>query len=620
MKDSLNQFGCFNFHVPQGEMYLAEQSQKKIQYLTEEIQEHKKWKPLVLSNEYFGREFEKNVEKLWKLMRDDRVFIIGIHGMGGVGKTFLANYMQNEIKRIKTFKDVLWVTVSHYFTIFKLQERIAKIIKVESFTQTMRGKEQCDDPDNDSHNDFDNDDDDDEDYCDDYEEDWMLFLLKLKSYGTPLTLSPQMRNIARYVVKKCYGLPLGISMMARTMKGKTDIHWWRHVLNKFDKLEMGVDMEEKVFTVLRRSYDNLSGKDLQKCFLYVALLPNSMFRNCLIGKLVNTELLDGNKSVEEIFDETNVIVDELINHSLLEAKEARVPSSVEVLSMHGLVRKMALNILRESVSKMMIKCNGNMPDTQKWAIDLEVVSLARNKIKTIPEGTSPNCPRLLTLLLFENYITHIPECFFTHMNALTTLDLSENFFLRCLPHSLSNLRSLTSLMLNECNKLEDIPPLGELQSLLRLEISNCSIRAPPEGLENLVNLKWLDLSMNKNLKLVTGSFLPSLTKIRYLDLSGCIGGIGVEDVKEMTMLECFAGTFVDHDNFDNYVEEILNSTNGPQTYFIHMDHGSKMSLYSESCLSTFNGRIISFRNCKEVLYVLPLNIMKLLVYCNDYWV
>ncbi|XP_022635783.1 probable disease resistance protein At4g27220 isoform X2 [Vigna radiata var. radiata] len=700
MKNSLNQFRCSDFYVPQGEMYSAEESQKKIQHLTEEIQKHKKLKPLVLSNEYFGRKFEKNVETLWKLMRDDRVFIIGIYGMGGVGKTFLAKYMQSEIKRTKTFENVLWFTVPYSFSIFSLQEDIAKIIKVRfhTYDETERAmiltKElekrgniililddvwryvdlemvgislringikliitsrlrdifqqmdclsiniievspfyyyhhynSCDIY---YRNDYDDDSDEDDDK---YDEALKLFLLKLGSYGTPLTLSPEVRDIVRYVVKECDGLPLGISVMAQTMKGKTDIHWWRRVQNKFDKLKMGVEMQDKVFTVLRRSYFNLKEKDWQKCFLYIALLPNFMRRNCLIKKLVDTGQLEGNGSLEEIFDEANVLVDKLVNDSLLEAnkeKEIKHLSSYKndlVLSMHGLVRKMALNILKQSVNNMMIKCNGNMtkiPYTEKWATDLEVVSLAHNNIQVIPEGTSPNCPRLSTLLLFENSIYHIPECFFAHMEALKTLDLSKNKSLTCLPHSLSNLTSLTSLMLHECSELNYIPPLGELHSLLRLQISSCSIKAPPQGLENLINLKWLDLSMNKNLKLVPGSFLPSLTKIHYLDLLGCAGGIEVEDVKGMTMLECFAGTFVVQDNykdnFSRYVREILDSTNGPQTYFINLDNKRNMSTLIEYPFSRFKDRTMSFSDCKELIHFLPRDLLKLELKYNDHWI
>jgi len=47
-----------------------------------------------------------------------------------------------------------------------------------------------------------------------------------------------------------------------------------------------------------------------------------------------------------------------------------------------------------------------IPHIQEWTIDLETVSLAKNRIKAVP-----NCPRLSTLLLFDNLIKHIPGVF-----------------------------------------------------------------------------------------------------------------------------------------------------------------------------------------------------------------
>ena len=659
IKNSLNQFE--SFFVP--EISISEE-QNKIQWLTKKVEEHEKEKPSVLSNEFVGREFGKNVRKIQELLEDDRVLIIGIYGMGGVGKTFLATYMQSEIKRNKTFNDVLWVTVSYGFTIFKLQNLIAEKIKVELYGDDERKRTKilarelekrkkivvilddvwtyidlkkvgiplgvkgikliitsrlkhvfeqmdCQPINMISVNPFPH------YFCD---EAWELFLLKHGQGWTPSTLSPEVENIARDIVRKCDGVPLGISVIARIMKGKIDIYWWRHALNKLDTLGMGVEMQEEVLSVLRRSYDNLTEKDLQKCFLYSALLPNYLERNDLIMKLVDRGLLNRERNLKEIFYEGNVMVDKLINHSLFSG-------DYRTVTMHGLVRKMAWNIWKESGSKMIVKCSKDMekiPHIREWTIDLEAVSLANNSIKEIPEDTSPNCPRLSTLLLFDNSIKHIPGCFFTHMNALTTLDLSQNKELICLPHSLSNLRSLTSLTLNQCSKLEYIPSLGELQSLLKLQISDCSIRAAPEGLENLVNLEWLDLSKNWKLKLVPGSFLPSLTNIQYLNLGGC-PGISVEGVEGMTMLECFSGTFVVRDNliFNRYVRETLDSGYGPQTYVIHYqdwnDEGHWNPYFDDRTLLQFDCRAIQIGDCKELSYVLPRDLARLSVKDNDQW-
>jgi sentrin-specific protease 7 len=251
--------------------------------------------------------------------------------MGGVGKTLLATLVKKELMRKATFKDVCWVTVSQNASISKLQHDIAKRIGVKLDEEdervradnlslaletkeklvlilddvweyidlekvgiprkvngikvilTTRLKHVCHQMD-----------------CEPNHmiqivplytdgEDWELFLVNLGHNGAHVTLSPEIEKTARDIVDMCEGLPLGIRVMARTMKGIDDIHQWKHALNKLKKLEMGEEVEEEVFKVLKRSYDNLMEKDLKNCFLYCALLSidhEEFDKDGLIMKLV----------------------------------------------------------------------------------------------------------------------------------------------------------------------------------------------------------------------------------------------------------------------------------------------------------------------------------------------
>nr|KYP33802.1 putative disease resistance protein At4g27220 family [Cajanus cajan] len=611
---------------------------------------HMRKKPLVVSNEFVGEDFEENVDKIWKLLGDDEVLIIGIHGMGGVGKTFLATYMENEIKRKKSFKHVFWVTVSHDFTIFKLQHRIAETMGLKLYRDdersratilaselekieksvlilddvwkyidlekvgiplkmngikliiTSRLKHVCQQMDclqKDMITVYPL------DVIDEKDLDWKLFLLKLGHHGIPATLSPKVEEVARSVVKKCDGLPVAISVMARSMKEQDDIHWWKHALNKVENFEMG----EEVKTVLKRSYDNLNDKDLQKCFLYCALLPYDNKGNW-VQKLVERGLLNGKRSFEEMIYEGNVMVDKLINHSLL-LWDGWGPR------MHDLVKNMACDIM-----KYMVKINKKLkkiPDMGEWRDDLEAVSLVWNKIEEIQEGASPECPRLSTLILSHNPIAHISDSFFTRMNALTVLDLSNNTKLISLPNSLSNLRSLISLVLEKCPKLKNIPPLEKLQALSTLVISCCSIDQVPQGLENLINLKWLDLSQNRLIPLPVAAegVLSHLTNLQLLDLCGW-SIIKVEDAKEMTMLECFRGEFLDRDNYNHYVQQILNNGYRPKTYDIYFGMHNYY-LYKRGIFQEFNLRSLWFADCTEKPYLLPRDLVELTVCHNYQW-
>ena len=51
--------------------------------------------------------------KIWKWLEDEKVGIIGLYGMGGVGKTTLLKRINNEFLKTKLgFDVVIWVVVS----------------------------------------------------------------------------------------------------------------------------------------------------------------------------------------------------------------------------------------------------------------------------------------------------------------------------------------------------------------------------------------------------------------------------------------------------------------------------------------------------------------------------
>lgn len=625
-----------------------------LEQLIQEVHIQMKQSSSMLLNELVGENVSRNIKQMSELLRDDQVFTIGVHGMAGVGKTALVTYVENDITRNGNFKHVFFVTVSQVFTTFKLQNDIAKRIgmtldvddervRAQKLSLALERKEksvlildnvwkyidlekvgiplvnsvkliltsrlehvchQMDclpnsiirmEPLSD-------------------EEAWELFLLKLGNHATPAKLPHEVETIARSIANECYGLPLGISVMASTMKGVNDIRWWRHALNKL----LNSVMEEKLFDLLKLSYDNLTDKNMQNCFLFCALY-HEIGRKALVLKLFDGGLINDSTSLQRIMDEGLTIVDTLKGHSLLIENDD--------LHMHGLVRNMVSQILKLR-HRYMVKCNERLtkvPNMQEWTADLEKVSLIKNNIEEIPEGTSPKCPNLSTLIFSGNPLHHIPDCFFSHLNALTVLDLSCNPFLTLLPNTVSNLRSLISLLLGGCKSLEYVPPLGQLQALSRLDISGTSIRKVPAGLQELINLKWLDLSENYKLTLSPGSVLHNLTNIQYLDIRYNYGSakVNAEDVQGMTMLEHFAGSFHDRDNFNNYVQATLNRDGGPKSYYLHLGIGPQYSLdhsYDYNFPTNDDYRIVSFGDCKNLDHVLPTDVSRLCIAENKQWI
>jgi disease resistance protein RPS2 len=80
-------------------------------------------------------------------------------------------------------------------------------------------------------------------------EGWTLFMEKL---GGGITLSPEVEGIAKAVARECAGLPLGIIIMARSLRGVNDLHEWRNTLKKLRASEF---RDTEVFKLLRFSYD-----------------------------------------------------------------------------------------------------------------------------------------------------------------------------------------------------------------------------------------------------------------------------------------------------------------------------------------------------------------------------
>ncbi|CAL5191322.1 unnamed protein product [Lathyrus oleraceus] len=634
--------------------------------LFKDMKRHKGEKPLTLSTEFVGKALDVNIKKVFHLLNDDRVFVIGIYGMGGVGKTLLASLVESEIKKKGTFKHVFWVNVSPNFTISKLQHDIAKRIGMEldeddersranKLSTTLETKENSvlilDDV---------------WKYIDlekvgvstkangikvilttrlkhvcqqmdclpshminviplfEVDEGWELFKVKLGHYGTPAILSPEIENIARVIVDRFEGLPLGISVMARTMKGIDYIGQWKHSLNKLNKLESGQEVNEEVFEVLKRSYDNLTERDLQNCFLYCALLTcyEAYDRDEMIMKLVDNGLINGNRCLEEIFEEGYTVLGKLASHSLMSSCEHSYQFNFQ-LSIDT-----ACYIMKESKRNAMVKFENELTKTNiahEWAADLEFVHIWASDIEEIPEGVSPYCPRLSTLIINQSSVRHVPESFFKCMNTITILDLSYSEKLECLPNCISKMKSLVSLVLVECNMLKHVPPLGELKALSRLVISDCSIKEVPQGLDKLLNLKWLDLSVNESLSFELGSL--NLTKLQYLDLQDTRAKISIEDIQRMTMLECFGGAF-DCKHYDQYVQSYLDIRSGLKAYHLilgNVHDESRSVLRNNIYLKTFDRSdpeimTILFRDCDHFSHMLPKDLTCLHIDKNDHWV
>ncbi|GLU24214.1 hypothetical protein SLE2022_401660 [Rubroshorea leprosula] len=210
--------------------------------------------------------------------------------------------------------------------------------------------------------------------------------------------------------------------------------------------------------------------------------------------------------------EGHVVLEKLVDSCLLES--VKNADDEEFVSMHDLFRDMALDIRPQFLVKAGIALE-KLPEEDEWREDLLKVSLMENHITEIPSSMPPpKCPMLTTLLLSNNRIITIPEAFFEHMLGLKILDLSNNFELSRLPSSVSKLEKLTTLLLKGCNSLREVPSLSNLVGLKKLDLSWTSIEELPQGLNMLINLKYLGLG--GRLSETLDEPLQNLSKLQHL--------------------------------------------------------------------------------------------------------
>ncbi|GLT96087.1 hypothetical protein SLE2022_137350 [Rubroshorea leprosula] len=529
-------------------------------------------------------------------LKGEKVTMIGVWGMGGVGKTTIMKHVYNELLKEGKFKKLIWVDVSQNFDINNLQKQIACSLKEKleedqnttnraSMLSMMLEKQKP--------------------YLLILDDVWSSF--KLEDVGIPkpnetngckLVLTTRSQEVARSmgcrriqvetlskekalklflnevgdivlsdhgggikkdlestlkeIVDECDGLPLALITVAGSLKGISESRLWSVALNELRDCKRnvaGTDADDDAFRILKFSYDRLQKQQIQYCFLHCALYPEDykIPKEEIIESWIDEEYIDEMESRQSMKDKGYDILRKLVDSSLLELIEDE--DSRDCVKMHDLVRDMALDITRTSRRFLVEagKALKELPEKVKCIEDVEKVSLMHNYIKEIPSSLAfSTCTRLTTLLLAYNDLSTIPESVFEHISELKILDLSFNLWLSSLPNSVSKLVKLTTLLL-ESTYLEKVPSLSGLGSLKKLNLRGTRIKEVPEGLGMLKNLKCLFLcgSEYRNLEIdeIEDGVLSNLSKLQELILDKRRIKLKGEVVGRLKKLEVFHGWF-----------------------------------------------------------------------------
>ncbi|XP_015947869.2 putative disease resistance RPP13-like protein 1 [Arachis duranensis] len=272
-----------------------------------------------------------------------------------------------------------------------------------------------------------------------------------------------LEEIGRKIVKKCDGLPLAAETLGRLLRTKHDVEEWNKILMS-DIWEFPVE-KSKIIPALLISYFHLP-PHLKRCFVYSALYPKDYVfeKDDLILLWMAEDILPPpkrGKSLEEVGCEC---FDELTSRLFFTKSEGFGNYFV----MHDLLHDLAIFLAGDFYcnSEELGKEEEIKIQTRHLFVDLsQCSSKLYNSILKVES--------LRTLLLFGDFSS--PNC---NIEAATCEILSKCKYLRVL--------SLT--------KLDEVPNLiGELIHLRYLNLSWTDIKTLPESLCNLCNLQILKL-------------------------------------------------------------------------------------------------------------------------------
>ncbi|XVE82565.1 hypothetical protein DITRI_Ditri16bG0015700 [Diplodiscus trichospermus] len=373
---------------------------------------------------------------------------------------------------------------------------------------------------------------------------WLLFRKIAFTASGGECIYPDLEDVGKEIVAKCKGLPLAIKAVGGMMLCKAPYHReWRRIADHFrDEL---AENDNSVMASLQLSYDELPSY-LKSCFLSFSLyLEDSVITK---EQLVHWWLGEGFVPLRSGRSSVDVGEDcftGLTNRCLIEVVDKTYNGTISTCKMHDMVRDLVLKIAEDDAyyKTKSINCRHlgvcNNMDRKELT--------ANQKLRGLVSTTKSGEVNKIESSIAKNF----SEC-----RYLRVLDISKSIFelpLSSLLYHIGSLQHLTYLCLSNTH------PLIEL----------------PASLEKLTNLQILDVSYCQNLKSLP-YYLITFKKLKILDVSHC-GSLEClpKGLGRLSNLEVLLGFRPARSNHGCHIGELRNLTQ-LRMLGLHLTHGDEI--------------------------------------------
>ncbi|CAN4103425.1 unnamed protein product [Withania somnifera] len=373
-------------------------------------------------------------------------------------------------------------------------------------------------------------------------EGWLLFCKVAFKTSKGKCKDPELKRIGEQILMKCGGL----------LSSKSQLHSeWQEICDDLpQKLANESKSYDSLLATLRLSYDELPLK-LKQCILCFAIYPEDY------------EIDKGTKIARKMALEC---LSELVSRCLVEVVRKRnYDGRVYSCKMHDMIREMIIGVAKEERFCSLDEQNQNIAteNSRRLGVTNEtpLQPLAGNSKLRALLLTKANCigftrqvalaqvKSLRVLDLSHTKFEESPQFCEEHMwhwitslKRLAYLGLRDVVNLTKLPKSIKKLWGLQILLLGECKNLKQLPrSITALPKLIVLDVGNCtSLSYLPQGLSKLSHLQELygfkiPDATTPNACHVRD--LKGLSELRVLQLDVLEGSKVEED--ELTVLEQF---------------------------------------------------------------------------------